>query len=205
MTADRQRVRPLLNECWFVECDEADRITRLVERHVAHGRSPDAARRWVERTDEPNARLIESTRPEPIASCASTSALNESGHPSNITQPPNVTRVGRRCTTVPRKRSSRRRRRCRPSSLSSGIGGSRSVPRTRSSSNGSVDTGGSGRAAGGTAVRPLAGSRIVGWSVTKPSMFKCPLDRSCYRQWLAHPSASCVVMNTVGRTTRCGA
>jgi pantothenate kinase len=57
-----ERVRPLLTECWFVECDEAERIARLVARHVAHGRSPDAARRWVEHTDEPNARLIESTR-----------------------------------------------------------------------------------------------------------------------------------------------
>ncbi len=58
-----ERVRPLLTECWYVECDEDQRITRLVERHVAHGRSPDAARRWVEHTDEPNARLIEATRP----------------------------------------------------------------------------------------------------------------------------------------------
>ncbi len=57
-----ERVRPLLTECWYVECDEVERITRLVERHVAHGRSPDAARRWVEHTDEPNARLIEATR-----------------------------------------------------------------------------------------------------------------------------------------------
>jgi pantothenate kinase len=58
-----QRVRPLLTECWFVVCDERSRITRLVERHVAHGRSPDDARRWVEHIDEPNARLIAATRP----------------------------------------------------------------------------------------------------------------------------------------------
>jgi len=57
-----ERVRPLLTECWYVECDAAERVTRLVARHVAHGRSPDAARRWVDHTDEPNARLIESTR-----------------------------------------------------------------------------------------------------------------------------------------------
>jgi pantothenate kinase len=57
-----ERVRPLLDECWYVECDEVARVARLVERHVAHGRSPDAARRWVEHTDEPNARLIEATR-----------------------------------------------------------------------------------------------------------------------------------------------
>ena len=58
-----ERVRSLLDECWYVECDEVERVARLVERHVAHGRSPDAARRWVEHTDEPNARLIEATRP----------------------------------------------------------------------------------------------------------------------------------------------
>jgi pantothenate kinase len=58
-----ERVRPLLTECWFVGCDESERIARLVARHVAHGRSPEAARRWVEHTDEPNARLIEATRP----------------------------------------------------------------------------------------------------------------------------------------------
>ena len=59
-----ERVRPLLDECWFVECDEGERMTRLVDRHVAHGRSPSEARDWVERTDEPNARLIEATRPQ---------------------------------------------------------------------------------------------------------------------------------------------
>ena len=30
-----ERVRPLLDECWYVECDEVERVTRLVERHVA--------------------------------------------------------------------------------------------------------------------------------------------------------------------------
>ena len=35
---------------------------RLVARHVAHGRSPEAARAWVERSDEANARLIARTR-----------------------------------------------------------------------------------------------------------------------------------------------
>ena len=55
-------VRPLLTECWFVEVELALRLERLVARHVAHGRSPDAARTWVARTDEPNARLVEATR-----------------------------------------------------------------------------------------------------------------------------------------------
>jgi pantothenate kinase len=55
-------VRPLLDEVWYVDVDEAVRARRLVERHVAHGRSPEAAQAWVASTDEPNARLIAQTR-----------------------------------------------------------------------------------------------------------------------------------------------
>lgn len=52
----------LLDECWYLEVDEATRLERLVGRHVAHGRSVDDARAWVASTDEPNARRIEATR-----------------------------------------------------------------------------------------------------------------------------------------------
>ena len=55
-------VRALLTETWFLEVDPAVRRARLVARHIANGRAPDAARRWVETTDEPNARLVERTR-----------------------------------------------------------------------------------------------------------------------------------------------
>lgn len=55
-------VRPLLDEAWYLEVDDALRIERLVERHVRHGRSPQAAREWVALTDEPNARRVEETR-----------------------------------------------------------------------------------------------------------------------------------------------
>ena len=55
-------VRPLLAECWFVAVEPGLRLERLVARHERHGRSPDAARAWVEHTDEPNARLVEATR-----------------------------------------------------------------------------------------------------------------------------------------------
>ncbi|MFC5947703.1 nucleoside/nucleotide kinase family protein [Pseudonocardia lutea] len=54
--------RAALDEVWFVEIDEALRTERLVDRHVRFGKSPDLARHWVATTDEPNARLIESTR-----------------------------------------------------------------------------------------------------------------------------------------------
>ena len=55
-------VRGLLTECWYVDVDPVLRLERLVARHEQHGRAPDAARSWVERTDEPNARLVEATR-----------------------------------------------------------------------------------------------------------------------------------------------
>ena len=55
-------VQGLLTEAWYLELDPATRVQRLVERHVRHGRTATAAERWVAHTDEPNARLIESTR-----------------------------------------------------------------------------------------------------------------------------------------------
>jgi pantothenate kinase len=54
--------RAELDAVWFVEADETLRLERLVARHVEFGKAPDAARRWVAATDEPNARLIEATR-----------------------------------------------------------------------------------------------------------------------------------------------
>ncbi len=56
------QVRAHLDRCWYVDVDPAVRLSRLVARHVAHGRSPEEAREWVERTDEANARLVEGTR-----------------------------------------------------------------------------------------------------------------------------------------------
>ena len=55
-------VRPLLDEVWFVEGDEPVRQERLLARHVAHGRTPEAARAWIASTDEPNAELIRRSR-----------------------------------------------------------------------------------------------------------------------------------------------
>jgi pantothenate kinase len=54
-------VRRQLDECWFLACAGDERRRRLVERHVRHGRSREAAIAWVEHTDEPNARLVEET------------------------------------------------------------------------------------------------------------------------------------------------
>jgi len=55
-------VRPELAECWFLDGDDNLRRRRLVERHIGHGRTPEAAEAWVARTDDPNARLVASTR-----------------------------------------------------------------------------------------------------------------------------------------------
>ncbi|MFH8620009.1 nucleoside/nucleotide kinase family protein [Streptomyces sp. NPDC017979] len=52
------RVRPLLDEVWYLELDRDVRVRRLVERHVAHGKERAAAERWVARSDEANARLV---------------------------------------------------------------------------------------------------------------------------------------------------
>lgn len=55
-------VHDLLDRCWYVDVDPALRLERLVARHVAHGRTPEGARAWVEANDEVNARLVEATR-----------------------------------------------------------------------------------------------------------------------------------------------
>ena len=57
-----QGVRPLLDEVWFVDGNETIRRERLLARHVAHGRTPEQARAWIESTDEPNAVLIRASR-----------------------------------------------------------------------------------------------------------------------------------------------
>ncbi|GAA0256176.1 nucleoside/nucleotide kinase family protein [Cryptosporangium japonicum] len=55
-------VRDLLDEVWYVEVDEDVRLERLVARHIAFGKDPEAARAWSHGTDQRNADLIASTR-----------------------------------------------------------------------------------------------------------------------------------------------
>ena len=52
-------VRAELDAVWHVVTDDGVRVSRLVARHEAYGKSPAAARAWVDRVDEPNARLVE--------------------------------------------------------------------------------------------------------------------------------------------------
>lgn len=56
------RVRPALDEVWYVELDADERIRRLIARHVRFGKEPTAAAAWTTGTDERNAVLITSTR-----------------------------------------------------------------------------------------------------------------------------------------------
>lgn len=55
------RVRDLLDATWYLQADDELRVNRLIARHVAYGRTPEAARAWVMRSDETNARLIAAT------------------------------------------------------------------------------------------------------------------------------------------------
>ncbi|MCW2816897.1 MAG: phosphoribulokinase/uridine kinase [Nocardioides sp.] len=52
-------VREAVDVVWHLHLDDAVRRERLVVRHVRFGKSPEEARAWVERVDEPNARLVE--------------------------------------------------------------------------------------------------------------------------------------------------
>lgn len=53
-----ESVHSHLDECWFLSVDDDIRRRELVDRHVAHGRTPDDAEAWVRDVDEPNAELI---------------------------------------------------------------------------------------------------------------------------------------------------
>lgn len=55
-------VRRLLDACWYLELSREERLRRLVDRHVRHGRDPEAAREWVLRNDEANAALVAGSR-----------------------------------------------------------------------------------------------------------------------------------------------
>ena len=56
------QVRSLLDEIWYVDVDDTLRVERLTQRHEQFGRSADEAAAWVEKTNEPNARLIAASR-----------------------------------------------------------------------------------------------------------------------------------------------
>ncbi|WP_353511226.1 nucleoside/nucleotide kinase family protein [Intrasporangium sp.] len=55
-----EAARRQLTEIWQVTTEDDTRRARLVDRHVAFGKDPDAAARWVAESDEVNAALIAS-------------------------------------------------------------------------------------------------------------------------------------------------
>lgn len=57
-----EQIRPLLDECWYVEVDDELRVQQLTARHIEHGRSPAEAAEWVRRVDEPNAVIVRAGR-----------------------------------------------------------------------------------------------------------------------------------------------
>ncbi|MBL1084356.1 nucleoside/nucleotide kinase family protein [Streptomyces actinomycinicus] len=56
------RVRPCLDEVWFCEIAEEERIRRLLARHEEFGKARPAAVAWVLGTDQRNADLVATTR-----------------------------------------------------------------------------------------------------------------------------------------------
>ena len=55
-------VRGLLDRLYYVDCPADVRRQRLVARHIEGGRAPEAAAAYADEVDEPNARLIATTR-----------------------------------------------------------------------------------------------------------------------------------------------
>lgn len=55
-------IRELLDQVWYLDLDDDTRRRRLVDRHVAHGRSRVETLKWVEAVDEPNAEVVAAGR-----------------------------------------------------------------------------------------------------------------------------------------------
>jgi len=53
-----ERVLPLLDSSFFVDVEPGIRQSRLIERHVRFGKTPEAARAWALGPDEANARVV---------------------------------------------------------------------------------------------------------------------------------------------------
>jgi pantothenate kinase len=56
------RVRPLVDEVWYVDLDQPERLRRLVARHLLFGKDEAAAIAWATGTDELNAEVIAATK-----------------------------------------------------------------------------------------------------------------------------------------------
>jgi pantothenate kinase len=55
-------LRDLFDLTGYLDVEDTERVERLVARHVTHGRTVDAAREFVQRSDEANAVLVAASR-----------------------------------------------------------------------------------------------------------------------------------------------
>ncbi len=55
-------VRPLLDEVWYLDASLETLESRLVERQIAGGRTPAAAREWVTSSDLVNVRIVDASK-----------------------------------------------------------------------------------------------------------------------------------------------
>ncbi|MEV7342017.1 nucleoside/nucleotide kinase family protein [Streptomyces sp. NPDC093544] len=76
------RVRAQLDEVWFCELDETERVRRLVARHEEFGKDHDTAVAWVLGTDQCNADLVAATRDR--ADLVVGVAVSEGGPPARV-------------------------------------------------------------------------------------------------------------------------
>lgn len=56
------RLRALLDDAWFVECDVDEAMQRVFQRQTGNGVAPDVSRWRVAANDRPNAEQVEATR-----------------------------------------------------------------------------------------------------------------------------------------------
>ena len=57
-----RQVRSLVDEVWYADLDRAERLRRLVGRHIRFGKDEAAAVAWATGTDELNAEVIAATK-----------------------------------------------------------------------------------------------------------------------------------------------
>jgi pantothenate kinase len=56
------QVRAATTEVWYVDLPDDVRRRRLINRHIMFGKTPEAAREWVDRSDEANAAVVRAVR-----------------------------------------------------------------------------------------------------------------------------------------------
>ncbi|MBK7838645.1 MAG: nucleoside triphosphate hydrolase [Candidatus Obscuribacter sp.] len=56
------KVRHILDQIWYIDCDVSTIEPRLIERHMQGGKTKEGAKAKVDSTDLPNARLIDASK-----------------------------------------------------------------------------------------------------------------------------------------------